>query len=341
MMNIQFLHSDQSFSELSDIWEALLNTSGTNTPFQQPGYLDAWWSTMGGGEWDDGELWLGVGKVEGGEIAGIAPLFSSKDRNGRPSILFVGSVEVSDYLDFIVSESATEEFVDALLGSLDVEGPEGWEVLDLYNLPEGSSTVQALQRSAEKRGWRVEKERISPVPFVALADSWDAYLQALNSKRRKEVKRKLRRAGEYPARVSWRIVDGDSLIEPEIDLFLSLMQNDSEKRAFLADRMMEFFHRLALVSHERGWLQLAFLEVGGEPVFGYMNFDYDNKLWIYNSGFNPSHHELSPGWVLMADLIRWAIDHGRTEVDFLRGDEDYKYRLGGVDRHIVRLTIER
>jgi len=341
MMNIQFLHSDQSFSDLSDIWEALLSHSSTNTPFQQPGYLEAWWSTMGGGEWGDGELWLGVGKVDGGEIAGIAPLFFSKDRNGRPSILIVGSVEVSDYLDFIVSESATEDFVDALLGSLDVEGPEGWEVLDLYNLPEESSTVQALQRSAEKRGWRVEKERISPVPFVALADSWDAYLQALNSKKRKEVKRKLRRAEKYPARVRWRIVDRDSLIEPEIELFLELMRNDSEKQAFLTDRMLEFFRRFSLTAHERGWLQLAFLEVGGEPAFGYLNFDYEGKLWIYNSGFNPSHYELSPGWVLMAHLIRWAIDHGRTEVDFLRGDEDYKYRLGGVDRHIVRLTIER
>jgi CelD/BcsL family acetyltransferase involved in cellulose biosynthesis len=294
MMKFQFLHSDQSFTELSDIWEALLSTSGTNTPFQQPGYLDAWWSTLGGGEWNDGELWIGVGKVDGGEIAGIAPLFFSKDRNGRPSILLLGSIEVSDYLGFIVSESSTEEFVDSLLGSLDVEGPEGWEVLDLYNLPEESSTVQALQRSAEKRGWRFEKGRISPVPFVTLADSWDAYLQALNSKRRKEIKRKLRRAEEYPARVSWRIVDRESPIESEIDLFLGLMQNDS-----------------------------------------------DDKLWIYNSGFNPSHYELSPGWVLMADLIRWAIDHGRTEVDFLRGDEEYKYRLGGVDRHIVRLTIER
>jgi len=300
MMNIQFLHSDQSFSDLSDIWEALLSHSSTNTPFQQPGYLEAWWSTMGGGEWGDGELWLGVGKVDGGEIAGIAPLFFSKDRNGRPSILIVGSVEVSDYLDFIVSESATEDFVDALLGSLDVEGPEGWEVLDLYNLPEESSTVQALQRSAEKRGWRVEKERISPVPFVALADSWDAYLQALNSKKRKEVKRKLRRAEKYPARVRWRIVDRDSLIEPEIELFLELMRNDSEKQAFLTDRMLEFFRRFSLTAHERGWLQLAFLEVGGEPAFGYLNFDYEGKLWIYNSGFNPSHYELSPGWVLMA-----------------------------------------
>ncbi|MCJ7569303.1 MAG: GNAT family N-acetyltransferase [Anaerolineales bacterium] len=341
MLNIQFLHSDQSFSELSDIWEALLSRSATNTPFQQPDYLNTWWSTLGGGEWDDGELWLGVGKRDDGEIVGIAPLFFRLDRDGRPSILLVGSVEVSDYLDFIVSESTTEEFVDALLGSLDVKGPAGWEVIHLYNLPEGSSTIQALERSAAKRGWRVEKERISAVPFVALGDSWDAYLQELNSKQRKEVKRKLRRAEEYPARVSWRIVDRDSPIEPEIDLFLKLMQIDSEKRAFLSDGMLEFFRRLALTAHERGWLQLAFLEVGGEPVFGYLNFDYEDKIWVYNSGFNPSHYELSPGWVLMAHLIHWAIDQGFTEVDFLRGDESYKYRLGGVDRHIVRLTIER
>ncbi|MCK5633850.1 MAG: GNAT family N-acetyltransferase [Anaerolineales bacterium] len=341
MLNIQFFHSDQYFSELADIWEALLSRSATNTPFQQPDYLDTWWSTMGGGEWDDGELWLGVGKRDDGEIVGIAPLFFNMDRDGRPSLRIVGSAEVSDYLDFIVSEPATEEFVDALLGSLDVEGPEGWEVLDLHNLPEGSSTVQALELAAGKRGWRVEKERISPVPFVALGDSWDAYLQALNSKQRREVKRKLRRADEYPARVSWRIVDRGSPIEPEIERFLKLMQNDSEKRAFLTDEMQEFFRRLALAFHQRGWLQLAFLEVGGEPAFGYLNFDYEDKLWIYNSGFNPSHYELSPGWVLMAHLIRSAIDHGRTEVDFLRGDEGYKYRLGGVDRYIVRMSIAR
>ena len=341
MMNIQFLHSDQSFSDLFYVWEKLLGQAATNTPFQQPDYLSTWWSTMGGGEWDEGELWLGVGQMTDDDVVGIAPLFFSKDRDGRPSIYLVGSIEVSDYLDFIVSESAAEAFVDALLESLDREGPEGWEVLDLYNLPEESATAMALQRSAENRGWKVETQRISPLPFVALESDWDTYLQALSSKQRKEVKRKRKRADQYPARVSWRIVDQESPIESEIELFLGLMQNDSEKRAFLTERMMDFFRRLALVSHQRGWLQLAFLEVGGEPVFGYLNFDYEDKLWIYNSGFNPSHYELSPGWVLMTHLIHWAIDHDRTEVDFLRGDETYKYRLGGVDRHIVRLTIER
>ena len=56
---------------------------------------------------------------------------------------------------------------------------------------------------------------------------------------------------------------------------------------------------------------------------------------------DPTYAALSPGWVLVGRLIQWAIDAGRTEVDFLRGDEDYKFRLGGVERSIFRLTLTR
>ena len=31
----------------------------------------------------------------------------------------------------------------------------------------------------------------------------------------------------------------------------------------------------------------------------------------------------------------------RTEFDFMRGDEDYKYRFGGVDRFVVMAKLER
>jgi CelD/BcsL family acetyltransferase involved in cellulose biosynthesis len=43
----------------------------------------------------------------------------------------------------------------------------------------------------------------------------------------------------------------------------------------------------------------------------------------------------SPGWVLLAKEINWAIEQGMTEVDLMRGDEDYKYRFGGIDRHVI------
>jgi len=77
------------------------------------------------------------------------------------------------------------------------------------------------------------------------------------------------------------------------------------------------------------------------PAAAYWCFDYRDRLWVYNSGLDPAYASLSPGWVLLGRLIQWAIEHGRREIDFLRGDESYKFRLGGVERSIYRLTLTR
>jgi CelD/BcsL family acetyltransferase involved in cellulose biosynthesis len=72
-----------------------------------------------------------------------------------------------------------------------------------------------------------------------------------------------------------------------------------------------------------------------------MHFDYGNRIWVYNSGINPAYLDLSPGWVLLGRTIQWGIENGREALDFMRGDEIYKYRLGGVDRNVLRLLISR
>jgi CelD/BcsL family acetyltransferase involved in cellulose biosynthesis len=90
---------------------------------------------------------------------------------------------------------------------------------------------------------------------------------------------------------------------------------------------------------ERGYLWLAFLEVDGSKAAASLNFDYKNKLWGYNSGVGREHMELSPGWVLLADVIQWCCENGRSEFDFMRGDEDYKYRFGGVNSHVMRVKV--
>jgi CelD/BcsL family acetyltransferase involved in cellulose biosynthesis len=48
---------------------------------------------------------------------------------------------------------------------------------------------------------------------------------------------------------------------------------------------------------------------------------------------------LSPGWVLLARQIEWAISAGFKEVDLMRGDEGYKYQFGGVDRFVWRAVL--
>jgi CelD/BcsL family acetyltransferase involved in cellulose biosynthesis len=94
-------------------------------------------------------------------------------------------------------------------------------------------------------------------------------------------------------------------------------------------------------AHTQGYLWLAFLEIAGTKTAASLNFDYKNKLWGYNSGVSRDHMELSPGWVLMAHVIQWCCEHGRYEFDFMRGDEEYKYRFGGVNKYVMRTKVTK
>ncbi len=45
--------------------------------------------------------------------------------------------------------------------------------------------------------------------------------------------------------------------------------------------------------------------------------------------------------IYVSELVRDAIERGRSAVDFLRGREVYKRHLGGERRDIVRLRLAR
>ncbi|MCJ7717278.1 MAG: GNAT family N-acetyltransferase, partial [Anaerolineales bacterium] len=107
------------------------------------------------------------------------------------------------------------------------------------------------------------------------------------------------------------------------------------------DKMAHQIKDAAREAFQAGWLQLAFLTVGDIKAAGYLNFDYNEKIWIYNSGINPMFENLSPGWVLLSKIIQWSIKKQKTTLDFMRGGEPYKYQFGGIDKHIIRMQISR
>jgi CelD/BcsL family acetyltransferase involved in cellulose biosynthesis len=98
---------------------------------------------------------------------------------------------------------------------------------------------------------------------------------------------------------------------------------------------------IAHVWFQAGMLQLAFLKVGNDYAAAYFNIDYNNRIWVYNSGMAGKFGQLSPGIVLAGYLLMDAIEKGREEFDMMRGDEDYKYHLGGQDRCVMRVVMER
>ncbi len=331
------LHKD--FSEIpADAWNELAETGICDTPFQRHEMLSEWWKTLGGGEWPHADLVL-VSASDNGKLSGIAPLFRA-DYEGRSALLLVGSIEVSDYLDLVVRPADLQTFLTGLLDFL-AAGPCAGLPLVWYNLPDDSPTLPALQAEVEKRGWKYEQEVYRPTPRISLEGGFDAYLARIDKKQRHEIRRKMRRAAESPAAVQFHLVEDGGELESQIEAFLELMSHDTNKAEFLKSAMREHVAAVIRTAFQHKYLWLAFLTIDEKKAAAALNFDYKNKLWGYNSGVSRDFMELSPGWVLLTHEIQWACEHGRYEFDFMRGDEDYKYRFGGVNRHVMRVSVSQ
>jgi CelD/BcsL family acetyltransferase involved in cellulose biosynthesis len=321
------------FESLADGWNELLHRSLADTIFLTLEYQRTWWQCLG-----EGELLI-LALHDDGELAGIAPLFAIHNPQGQRVLATIGCVEVSDYLDLIVAQGQEEAVYATLVDYLAGPGAPAWDVLDLCNVHQDSPTLALLPTLAKARGWSISTTRDDVCPIVYLPSTWEEYLQILDKKQRHEIRRKLRRA----EMASWYVAGPEHDLEAEVEDLLDLMAASSpDKAAFLTLRMRDFFRQLAHVTYDAGWLQLAFLEVGGRKAAVYLNFVYENRVLVYNSGLDwQAFPKLSAGAVLTAHCIRHAIENSREAVDFLRGDERYKYQFGGQDVEVRRLVVRR
>ncbi len=328
--------------ELESAWNRLLEETDTHVPFMRYEYQRLWWQTRGGGEWPDAQLML-VTAHKDGQLFGAAPLFYTPTWDGRPGLMLVGSIEISDYLDLLVRPEDLPEFLDALLPFL-AEDPDipHWESLDLYNILQGSRTLPALEEAARKAGWGYDQQQLQHSPYIPLPGDWEQYLAGIDKKQRHEIRRKLRRAEQAPVTVDWYLVDDSRDLDEELASFFALMRQDADKAAFLTPAMEQHMRLTAEFAARDGSLNLAFMTVADEKAAGYLSFDFLNRIWVYNSGIDwENFAEYSPGWVLLAYLLQWANEAGREAFDFMRGDEEYKYRFGAVDRFVMRATLIR
>ena len=93
---------------------------------------------------------------------------------------------------------------------------------------------------------------------------------------------------------------------------------------------------------DMGVLRLFFLTIDGEKAATMFAFEYNRRFWLYNSGYDPqAHAQLSPGWVLLAYVIEYAIASGCSVFDFMQGNEEYKYRFGAEDYKVMRVIVRR
>jgi CelD/BcsL family acetyltransferase involved in cellulose biosynthesis len=207
-MQLKVIKTLDEFKEIETEWNQLLENCASHVPFLRHEYLVPWWNTLGGGEWERGDLYIVTARSNDGRLVGAAPLFHTTNLDGKSALMLIGSIEISDYLDVIAANDDLPAFLEALLEHLD--GPEAptWEVLDLYNILEDSPTLPRLEAAAQKRGWLFKQEQVQPAPRISLPDSWEDYLAGIQKKQRHEIRRKIKRAENYFLPVRWYFAEG-------------------------------------------------------------------------------------------------------------------------------------
>ncbi len=329
-MNVKVLTAPEAFDPLKRPWNDLLQRSATNTIFNTWQWQETWWRCFG----EDRELRLCM-VYEGRQLVGIAPLVGLEGDSTAQTLQLVGGTDVSDYLDVIAEPTHVPAVWTAVLDALE------WHTLDLHALPEASPTRPALARLAAERGYGFAEKVEDVCPLFSLPQSWDDYLALLGKKNRHELRRKMRRL-EQEADARVRITHDIAALADDVDAFITLHRTSAGRKGrFMDARMTEFFHALARVCFMEKWLYLTFLDVNGRLAATTLSFKYGRTLALYNSAYDLRFQRLSPGVLLVAHVIREAIASGLQTFDFLRGDERYKYDLGGQDTRVMHLTLSR
>jgi CelD/BcsL family acetyltransferase involved in cellulose biosynthesis len=330
-MRIVFSEDGRDFQRRG--WAELVDADPAGTFFHTPDYLKLYWEEFG--ERPEHLLLAFAERDDGTQVGAVA-----FERIGD-ILRFLGGTEVTDYMGPVglpgEQEAITKELWAALLTRQD------WAGADLRGLVVDNGWLEMLRDTAAAQGLTVDEteDQNGVAPFLRLDPTWDAYLEALPSKLRHEIKRKARKleaeAGEY------RIVTAtpETLVE-FLDRFVELHRmSEGPKGVFMQPGMEIFFRRLGAAFMPQGVFRLSFIEVGGVRAAGTIGFCFGDTFFLYNSAFDRELQHLAPGMVLVAEDIRSAIEEGCSGFDLLKGDYAYKYRFGAHPRPVRRLVVTR
>ena len=318
------------FAELSERWSAL-SRSAEAMPFSTPEFGQAWWSVFGESSVAEVEL-LGL-ENGSGELVGLAPL-----KRCGTHWSFAGDHEVSDYLGPTAMRGQEPALAEAVLDRLEDAGAL---TAEFRGLEPGSAWVDAFA-IAIGRGWRLDVSDEAVCPTVEIGHGWDDYVASLRSRDRREVRRKLRPLRQLRGAVAFEAAETPDEVAGRMPEFMAMMADSrGDKAVFLTDEMRAFFKRLTGSLSEAGLLRLYVMSISGEAAAMVLCFVARNQLLLYNSGYDPKFRELSAGLGSKVLCIRDAVERGMSSVNFLRGDEPYKYELGGRDAVVRRMRLTR
>lgn len=317
-------------------WERLLAANPTATAFSDRAVHAAWWSAHSDTAQD---VSLAARDAASNELLGYLPLMKRPD-----GVIYSGATFHIDYATVLLAQTSSEKEDDvavALAGAL-ISTNTPLNLLRLRNEDAAHARmISAITRAAESTNRTATFGVEEPAPFIDLVGltTFDEHLERLDKKERHEIRRKLRRAEAAGVQISASKDLSTDLPEfirlhrarwGENGLFTATDKGASEER----------FMREIFSSAPAGMITLLLARNDEFGTFAAGLFLRDaNALRYWNAGGDIAARALSPGVLLFAHGLTMAISEKLPRLDFLRGNEAYKYECGAVDAQVMQLQV--
>ena len=324
-------------------WNDLFERAGCSHPFSSADWVGIWMEQFAGSV----DLFLVAVRTADGRLAALAPL--AIDRGGVADLgvrrlRFLGDRFVgSDHLGLLVDPACGDAAVARIADAIE-RRKRDWDVVDLRDADAQSPFLRTLGDRLARVTLARPRRRVSVCPHIALPARFDRYLESLGAKLRKNLRRAERQLRER-GRVDWHEYRSGPGLDTAYNDFVNLhglrFQARGMTSTFLYDKSQAFHRKVVAAMAQRGMVRLYLLTIDGTPIAGLLGYAIGSRFTFFQSGMNPEWEAFSPGAQMVAHSIERAIAEGRTDYDFLRGDEDYKHRWATGSRETVAMTFCR
>ena len=325
-METKIIEDVSAFAQLEPFWNELVAKSAISTCHSTFEWLFTWWRHFG-----VGRHLLVLVTYEQGVPVGLAPLYIGNGTTESRDLHFLGQ-GLSDYADFIAPRERPD-VIEALLSGL-LELRQSWDGIDLEEVPSESPSKRYLD--AAVGGGRIDASWRETVqcPYLPIESTWETFYAAMGKGFRHEVRNKLNRARDKG--LQFRYVDRREADQAFVGEVVTLSDErrsvDGHRSPFLNHPDLEFLREVLPLMGQRSMLRIGELR-SGEVLLAFMlGFQWQGVVSTWNTQYDPRFTEYSLGRIVLVSFAEQTFREGCHELDFMRGEEPYKFQWTSLTR---------
>jgi CelD/BcsL family acetyltransferase involved in cellulose biosynthesis len=327
-MDVRLLTEVSDVERLSEPWMDLYRTDG-RSPFQNPELHRVWWKHFGLREgWSP---LVAVGRQDGRLVAVAA--FAIRRSKMLRTLEWAGNAAF-DYPEMLLAHG-----VDAAPLWKAISRSGRYDVARLRWVRTDAMGRRPLLDFARKLGIN------HPIHAIELGhQNGQAWLDSLPRSMRAEHREKMRQLAKLGPVTMRRVTQPEDIgdaVRTLIRFKAAWSRARGTETVYLSNGMAAYFEDLALAASRDQTLHLTTLDCGSQTMAAHLGFASQDGFYYYVSSYDIASAKLSPGRVHMNLMVMWAIDNGLHRFDFLRGEAEYKTRLGSVSRQLEDYTFSQ